>query len=87
MIDSLYRRIVQYSGFYPDYDQEAAALAAGRTNVFNRTLLLTNWWGGGIIHAKLWIANKKDAYVGSANNDWKSLTQVNRILTAEVEIE
>ena len=56
-------------------------MAAGRANVQNRTLVLTDWWGSGIVHAKVWIANKKDAYIGSANNDWKSLTQVNIIDT------
>jgi hypothetical protein len=28
------------------------------------------------VHAKVWISDKKDVYIGSANNDWKSLTQV-----------
>lgn len=28
------------------------------------------------MHAKVWISDKKDVYIGSANNDWKSLTQV-----------
>lgn len=69
-------RILQHTGFYPSFDAESAAIAAGRANVQNRTLVLTDWWGSGIVHAKVWIANKKDAYIGSANNDWKSLTQV-----------
>ena len=33
--------------------------------------------GGGIMHTKLWVADKKHFYVGSANMDWRSLTQVN----------
>lgn len=69
-------RILQHAGFSPSFDAESAAIAAGRPNVRNRTLLLTDWWGSGIIHTKLWMANKEDAYLGSANNDWKSLTQV-----------
>ncbi len=69
-------RIVQDTGFSPDFDSESAAIAAGRPNVQNRTLYVSDWWGGGVLHAKLWISNKKHAYVGSANNDWKSLTQV-----------
>lgn len=40
------------------------------------TLLLGDWWGSGIVHAKVWISDGKDMYIGSANNDWKSLTQV-----------
>ncbi|CAK9254091.1 unnamed protein product [Sphagnum jensenii] len=72
-------RIVQDTGFSPDFDSESAAIAAGRPNVQNRTLYVSDWWGGGVLHAKLWISNKKHAYVGSANNDWKSLTQVKEL--------
>jgi phospholipase D3/4 len=71
-----FHRIVQHSGVSPDYDQESAHLAAGRPNVKNVTLLLSDWWGSGIVHAKVWISDRKDIYIGSANNDWKSLTQV-----------
>ncbi|CAM6105639.1 unnamed protein product [Calypogeia fissa] len=72
-------RIVQHSGVYPDFDMEAAQLAAGRPNVQNRTLLLGDWTGSGIIHSKVWIADQKHFYIGSANNDWKSLTQVKEL--------
>ncbi|KAJ4952035.1 hypothetical protein NE237_028867 [Protea cynaroides] len=72
-------RILQNSGFYPDYDTESASLAAGRPNVQNVTLLLSNWYGSGIVHAKVWISDSKDIYIGSANNDWKSLTQVKEL--------
>lgn len=72
-------RILQHTGFSPSFDAESAAMAAGRPNVQNRTLVLTKWWGSGIIHSKLWIANKEDAYLGSANNDWKSFTQVKEV--------
>ncbi|XP_042453241.1 phospholipase D Z-like [Zingiber officinale] len=72
-------RILQHSGFAPDFDQESADLAAGRPNVKNVTLLLGDWWGSGIVHAKVWISDGKDMYIGSANNDWKSLTQVKEV--------
>ncbi|CAN6177334.1 unnamed protein product [Urochloa humidicola] len=72
-------RIVQHSGFAPDFDQESADLAAGRPNVQNVTLLFEEWWGSGVVHAKVWISDKKDVYIGSANNDWKSLTQVKEL--------
>lgn len=32
--------------------------------------------GAGVLHTKLWIADGQHMYVGSANNDWRSLTQV-----------
>lgn len=31
---------------------------------------------GGIIHTKLWVVDRKHLYIGSANMDWRSLTQV-----------
>lgn len=30
----------------------------------------------GILHTKLWIVDNKHFFVGSANMDWRSLTQV-----------
>ena len=40
------------------------------------TLLLGDWYGSGIVHTKVWISDDKDVYIGSANQDWKSLSQV-----------
>ncbi|MCJ8734196.1 hypothetical protein PDJAM_G00232690 [Pangasius djambal] len=34
---------------------------------------------GGIVHTKLWVVDKKHMYVGSANMDWRSLTQVKEV--------
>lgn len=72
-------RFLQHSGVYPDYTQEPSMLASGRPNVKNVTLLLGDWWGSGIVHAKVWISDRRDVYIGSANNDWKSLTQVKEL--------
>lgn len=72
-------RLLQHSGVYPDYTQEPSNLAAGRPNVKNVTLLLKDWWGSGIVHTKVWISDSRDVYIGSANNDWKSLTQVKEV--------
>lgn len=72
---------MQHSGVYPDYTKEPSNLASGRPNVKNITLLLGEWWGSGIVHAKVWISDGLDVYIGSANNDWKSLTQV--VITAD----
>ncbi|KAI6680386.1 hypothetical protein NL676_034267 [Syzygium grande] len=30
----------------------------------------------GIVHAKVWISDNQDVYIGSMNNDWKSLSQL-----------
>ncbi|GMH10258.1 hypothetical protein Nepgr_012099 [Nepenthes gracilis] len=69
-------RLLQHSGVYPDYTKEPSNLASGRPNVDSVTLLLSKWWGSGIVHAKVWISDRRDIYIGSANNDWKSLAQV-----------
>ncbi|CAB1337578.1 unnamed protein product [Coregonus sp. 'balchen'] len=34
---------------------------------------------GGIIHTKLWVVDQKHLYLGSANMDWRSLTQVKEV--------
>ncbi|CAN8265093.1 unnamed protein product [Cochlearia groenlandica] len=72
-------RLLSHSGVYPDYTKEPSDLAYGRSNVKNVTLLLSKWWGSGIVHAKVWISDDRDVYIGSANNDWKSLTQVKEV--------
>ncbi|OAY53595.1 phospholipase D Z [Manihot esculenta] len=72
-------RLLQHSGVYPDYTKEPTELASGRPNVKNVTLLLGDWWGSGIVHAKVWISDNRDVYIGSANNDWKSLNQVKEV--------
>lgn len=72
-------RLLQHSGVYPDYTKEPSNLASGRPNVENVTLLLGEWFGSGIVHAKVWISDRRDIYIGSANNDWKSLTQVKEV--------
>eukprot|EP00257_Ricinus_communis_P003387 XP_002515425.2 phospholipase D Z [Ricinus communis] len=72
-------RFLQHSGVSPDYTKEPDDIASGRENVENVTLLLGEWWGSGIVHAKVWISDNKQVYIGSANNDWKSLTQVKEV--------
>lgn len=72
-------RLLSHSGVYPDYTKEPSNLASGRPNVENVILLLSEWWGSGIVHAKVWISDRRDVYIGSANNDWKSLTQVKEL--------
>ncbi|XP_041353622.1 5'-3' exonuclease PLD3-like [Gigantopelta aegis] len=35
--------------------------------------------GNGILHTKMWLIDRKHFYVGSANMDWRSLTQVKEL--------
>ena len=41
-----------------------------------RFLDLQRLLGNGILHSKMWLVDGKHFYVGSANMDWRSLTQV-----------
>lgn len=31
---------------------------------------------GGVLHSKFWVVDGRHIYVGSANMDWRALTQV-----------
>lgn len=44
-----------------------------------RNVNFTSLVGTGILHTKLWVVDDKHFYVGSANFDWRSLTQVKEV--------
>lgn len=44
-----------------------------------RSLNFERLLGAGVLHTKMWVVDKKHVYVGSANFDWKSLTQVKEL--------
>jgi len=44
-----------------------------------RSLNFTRLVGAGILHTKLWLVDNTHFYVGSANFDWRSLTQVKEV--------
>ncbi|KAM4130392.1 hypothetical protein ACJW30_01G097900 [Castanea mollissima] len=46
-------RLLSHSGVYPEYTTEPSNLASGRPNVKNVTLLLSEWYGSGIVHAEV----------------------------------
>jgi phospholipase D3/4 len=56
-------------------DTEELAQAGAEVRGVNFTALL----GAGILHTKLWVVDGKHFYVGSANFDWRSLTQVKEV--------
>lgn len=41
-----------------------------------RSLDISRLVGSGILHTKMWLVDGKHFYVGSANQDWRALTQV-----------
>jgi phospholipase D3/4 len=79
-------RILQSSGFEnngkkKDSDeneekQEWAELAEYKEQVKVRQIDLKDWYDGGMMHQKIWVFDNKDIYLGSANMDWRALTQV-----------
>jgi phospholipase D3/4 len=44
-----------------------------------RSLNFNKLFGGGVLHTKVWIADGKHIYLGSANMDWRSLSQVKEL--------
>ncbi|XP_076595100.1 5'-3' exonuclease PLD3 isoform X2 [Chaetodon auriga] len=56
--------------------QDTAELAAAGAEVREVDL---NAVTGGIVHTKLWVVDQKHFYLGSANMDWRSLSQVKEV--------
>ena len=44
-----------------------------------RQINMVDWYESGIMHHKLWIFDQTAFYLGSANMDWRALTQVKEI--------
>ncbi|KAL9871329.1 5'-3' exonuclease PLD3-like [Glossina fuscipes] len=44
-----------------------------------RSVNFTRLLDGGVLHTKLWVVDNKHFYLGSANMDWRSLTQVKEL--------
>uniref|UniRef100_A0A915PT16 PLD phosphodiesterase domain-containing protein n=1 Tax=Setaria digitata TaxID=48799 RepID=A0A915PT16_9BILA len=44
-----------------------------------RSLNFSNWFPSGVLHTKFWVVDMKHFYLGSANLDWRSLTQVKEL--------
>mmetsp|Transcript_6000 Transcript_6000/g.9337 ORF Transcript_6000/g.9337 Transcript_6000/m.9337 type:complete len:404 (-) Transcript_6000:115-1326(-) len=72
-------RIIEAPGFDPHGNPESGALAKNFTNVELRQIVMEDWYAGGIMHQKIWIFDNKHGYIGSANQDWKSLAQVKEL--------
>lgn len=57
-----------------DYDNFMDLFLIGAAKV--RSLDFKKMLGAGVLHTKMFLIDKKHFYVGSANMDWRSLTQV-----------
>ena len=63
----------------PDFDsQQLAMLGAAEVRSLNFSSLAKY----GVLHTKLLVVDERHFYVGSANLDWRSLTQVHQFIRA-----
>lgn len=60
----------------PNIDTE---ILADKKAAIVRSVDFPKLLGGGVLHTKLWIIDRTHFYVGSANMDWRSLTQVKEL--------
>jgi phospholipase D3/4 len=70
-------RIVQSPGFSGQKQESETLQAEFPDRISIYSIDMGKWYGGsGIMHQKIWIFDGRDIYLGSANMDWKSITQV-----------
>jgi len=70
-------RILQSPGFSGPKQESEALQAEYPDRIKIYSIDMGQWYGGsGIMHQKLWIFDGRDVYLGSANMDWKSMSQV-----------
>jgi phospholipase D3/4 len=70
-------RILQGPGFSGPRQESDALQADFPDRISIHSVDLGKWYGGGgIMHQKVWIFDQRHLYLGSANMDWKSITQV-----------
>ena len=72
-------RIIESPGFDSSDDESKVLQYASPGQIEIHRINMEDWYGSGIMHQKLWIFDGKSVYLGSANMDWKSLSQVKEI--------
>lgn len=76
-------RILEAAGFgesqNPQLPESTQLMLQFPDQVTVRPIDLRPWFGGGIMHHKSWIVDGRSLYLGSANMDWRSLTQVKEL--------
>ena len=74
-------RILDCPASNPTDQADEGALLRARVpeHVEIRSVDMNAWYGSGIMHEKIWVVDALHVYLGSANMDWKSLTQVKEI--------
>jgi phospholipase D3/4 len=73
-------RILKSPGFSHHNRESDALQQKFPEKVTIHTVEMGEWYGGnGIMHQKIWIFDARHIYLGSANMDWKSITQVKEL--------
>lgn len=54
-------------------------ILAKRKAALVRSVNFPRLLGGGVLHTKVWVVDGQHLYIGSANMDWRSLTQVKEL--------
>ena len=73
-------RILQSPGFSGHKQESDALQQEFPEKVTIHSVDMGKWYGGsGIMHQKIWLFDARHLYLGSANMDWKSITQVKEI--------
>jgi len=69
-------RILQSPGFSGQKQESDTLRQEFPDRISIHNVDMSKWYGSGIMHQKIWIFDSIHLYLGSANMDWKSLTQV-----------
>ena len=70
-------RILQSPGFSGQKQESDTFREQFPNRISIHSIDMGKWYGGGgIMHQKVWIFDSRHVYVGSANMDWKSISQV-----------
>jgi phospholipase D3/4 len=73
-------RILQSPGFSGQKQESEQLKESFPDKVTIHSIEMGQWYGGGgIMHQKIWIFDARHVYLGSANMDWKSISQVKEV--------
>jgi phospholipase D3/4 len=73
-------RILQSPGFSGQKQESNTLKDQFPESVSIHSVDMGKWYGGGgIMHQKIWIFDARHIYLGSANMDWKSISQVKEL--------
>jgi phospholipase D3/4 len=72
-------RILESPGFEKTRSESDTLAQEFPEQVQIHQINMEDWYGAGIMHQKIWIFDRGSIYIGSANMDWKSISQVKEL--------